>query len=120
MDANETANSRFASLAWGLLFIWLGAWWGFLEGNVLPDGTGALGVGVILVSLNLARWIKGIDISILSSAFGLLFVILGSLKLAKVSLHCPCLNLPLYALFLMILGGIMLIREFLPARKPSI
>ncbi len=120
MDSSETERSRFESLAWGLLFIWLGAWWGFLEGNVLPDGTGALGVGLILVGLNLARWLKGVEISILSSAFGMLFVLLGVLKLASIRLTCPCLQMPVYALFLIALGGIVLIREFLPARRPSV
>ena len=119
MDGNDTEN-RFETLAWGLLFIWLGAWWGFLEGKVLPGGTGVLGVGLILVGLNLARWLKGIEINILTSAFGALFLILGGLKVAKVGLNCPCLQMPVYALFLIILGGIVLAREFLPVRKTSI
>ena len=108
MDGNETDSRRFETLAWGLLFIWLGAWWGLLEGKFLPGGTGALGVGLILVGLNLARWFKGIPISILSSTFGALFLMLGALKLANVSLNCPCLQMPIYALFLLILGGIVL------------
>ena len=120
MDRNETENHRFETLAWGLLFVWLGTWWGLLEGRVLPGGMGALGVGLILLGLNLARWLKGIDISILSSAFGAFFLLLGSVKLANINLNCPCLQMPVYALFLIVLGGIVLLREFLPARKTSI
>ncbi len=120
MDVNETENQRFETLSWGLLFIWLGAWWGLLEDKVLPGGAGALGVGMILVGLNLARWLRGIPISILSSTFGALFLILGGMKLANVSMNCPCLQMPVYALFLIVLGGILLVREFMPARKTSI
>jgi hypothetical protein len=120
MDSNETGNRKFETLAWGLLFIWLGAWWGFLEGKALPGGAGALGVGLILVGLNLARWLKGLPVSILPSAFGALFLILGGMKLANVSLNCSCLQMPVYALFLIILGGILLVREFLPVRKTTI
>ena len=120
MDGNETENRRFETFAWGLLFIWLGAWWGLLEGKFLPGGTGALGVGLILVGLNLTRWLKGIAISLWSSALGALFLILGGLKLANVSVNCPCLQMPVYALFLIVLGGIVLVREFLPARKTTI
>ncbi len=120
MDRNETENRRFETLAWGSLFVWLGAWWGLLEGKGIPEGTGALGIGFILVGLNLARWLKGIPISILSSAFGALFLILGGMKLASVSLNCSCLQMPIYALFLIVLGGILLVREFLPVRKTSI
>ncbi len=120
MDVNETENNRLETLAWGLLFIWLGAWWGILGDKVFPGGTGALGVGLILIGLNVARWLKGIPISILSSSFGALFLILGGMKLADVSINCPCLQMPVYALFLIILGGILLVREFLPLRRTSI
>jgi hypothetical protein len=120
MDSNETTNHRFETFAWGLLFIWLGVWWGILEDRFLPNGAGAVGVGLILLGINLARWTKGIQISILSSTFGALFLILGSLKLANVILNCPNLQMPVCALFLIILGGIVLVREFFPIRETSI
>jgi len=116
MERIETDNRKFETLAWGLLLVWLGAWWGFLEDGFLPAGTGALGLGLILVGLNVARWFKGIPISTLSSSLGALFLILGAMKLAGRTLDCPCLQMPAFALFLIILGGIVLARELLPAK----
>jgi hypothetical protein len=120
MDSNETTDYRIETFAWGLLFIWLGAWWGILEDRFLPNGAGAVGVGLILLSINLARWTKGIQISTLSSTFGALFLILGSLKLANAILNFPNLQMPVCGLFLIILGLVVLVREFIPFRKTSI
>jgi hypothetical protein len=115
MEPIETKNQRFVTLGWGLLFVWLGAWWGFLENGLLPAGAGALGLGLILVGLNVVRWLKGVPINSLSSAFGALFLILGGMKLANITLDCPCLQMPVCALFMIILGGIVLVRALLPA-----
>jgi hypothetical protein len=119
MDANETGNRRFETLAWGLLLVWLGAWWGFLDSGILPGGSGALGVGLILLGLNIARWLNGIPISVLSTSFGALFLLLGLMKLADVARRCPMCNVNLFALFLILLGGIVLVREFLRVREIS-
>lgn len=81
MEPDEKDNRKFETLAWGLLFVWLGAWWGFLEDGVLPAGAGALGLGLILLGLNMARWLNEIPISTMSSAFGGLFFIMGGMKL---------------------------------------
>ncbi len=117
MDTVEMENRRFETLAWGLLFVWLGAWWGFLEGALLPAGSGALGTGLILIGLNAARWFKGIPVSTLSSAFGALFAIFGGVKLTGGALNCPVERIPIFALFLIILGTIVLVREFLSVRR---
>jgi hypothetical protein len=101
-----------------LLFVWLGAWWGYLEdGEIFAEGSGALGIGLILLGLNAARWFKGIPVNIVSSSFGALFLILGGSKLAGAALHCPVFEMPVFALFLIILGGMVLVREFLQARR---
>jgi hypothetical protein len=119
MDAIETENRGFEMLAFGLLLLWLGAWWGFLDSGILPGGSGALGVGLILLGLNMARWLKGIPISVLSTAFGALFLLVGLMKLADVARRCPMCNVNLFALFLILLGGIVLVREFLRVRETS-
>jgi hypothetical protein len=51
MNATQTQN-RLEAIAWVPLLIW----WGITElVKVLPDGTGAIGVGLILIGLNAAR-----------------------------------------------------------------
>jgi hypothetical protein len=119
MNATENLNRRFETLAWGLLFLWLGAWWGFWDSGILPGGSGALGVGLILLGLNMARWLKGIPISVLSTSFGALFLLLGLMKLADVARRCPICSVNLFALFLILLGGIVLVRELLRVRETS-
>ncbi len=119
MDNIESGNRSLETLAWGLLFVWLGAWWGFLEEGILPGGSGALGVGLILLGLNVARWFKGLPLNIFSATFGALFVALGLMKLADVARRCPICDINVFALFLILLGIFVLVREFLPFGKPA-
>ena len=118
MDTLENDNNRLETLAWGLLFLWLGLWWGFLEEG-FPGGSGSLGVGLILLGLNVARWLKGISVNVFSASFGVLFLILGGLKLARAARYCPDCDIPVFALFLMVLGAMVLVREFLQDRSQN-
>ena len=120
MDNTQALNRSLETLAWGLLFIWLGIWWGIIGlREFLPGGTGAFGIGLILLGLNGARWLKGISISLFSTSLGIFFLVLGGLKLARVVLHLPPFELPLCGIFLIVLGAILLSRELLQARERS-
>ena len=56
MENTRKFNPDLGAIAWGALFIL----WGLTElFPSLPEGTGALGIGAILLGLNLARYIKG-------------------------------------------------------------
>jgi hypothetical protein len=119
MDTDQSENHSFETLAWGLLLVWLGAWWGFLDEGILPAGSGALGVGLILLDLNVVRWLKGIPIHLLSTTFGTLFLLLGFMKLADAARRCPVCDLSIFALFLILLGIFVLVREFRGFGKPA-
>jgi hypothetical protein len=72
-----------AWLAWGAFFLW----WGLVDSDFgvlreLPRGMGWLGVGLILLGLNAARWRSGFSIGRLSLLLGLLATALGLAKLA--------------------------------------
>ncbi len=55
MENTRKFNPDLDTIAWGALFIL----WGITElFPALPDGTGALGIGAILLGLNLARSIE--------------------------------------------------------------
>jgi hypothetical protein len=76
MTMNETKklNQRYETIAWGALFLWMGVR-DLLPG--LPVGTGMLGIGLILLSLNLVRHLSHIPLNRVSTAIGGAAVLIG-------------------------------------------
>ena len=80
MDTGKEERD-LGTLAWGMLLIWCGIWWGLLEpSELLRAGTGALGFGLILLGVNVVRILKGIPINLFSTTIGCLFLMLGGLQ----------------------------------------
>ena len=118
MNHTGKENRDLETLAWGMLFIWCGTWWGILEpGQYLPAGTGAVGIGLILLGVNVVRALKGISINLCSTTIGMLFLILGGLKLARLYSHLPSFELSVCGIFLIVLGTSVLVRELLRNHK---
>jgi uncharacterized membrane protein HdeD (DUF308 family) len=104
MENTRKLNFDFSTIAWGVLFIL----WGITEMfPSLPEGTGAIGIGVILVGLNLARLWKEQPTSGFTTTLGVLALLLGALQLARPFLHLS-FELPIFAILLMVLGLILL------------
>jgi hydrogenase/urease accessory protein HupE len=100
-------------MAWGALFIW----WGITElVPGLPHGTGAIGIGLILLGLNVARSLNGVPTSGFTMTLGILALVLGGLELAISVLRLP-IELPVFAILLIVLGVILLARELLRSRN---
>ncbi len=107
MDSIQVRNRNFEGLAWGAIFIW----WGITElFHFLPDGTGALGLGLILLGVNAARYLNGIPMSGFSITVGILAVVWGGLELAGALLSLP-FQIPVFAILLIVLGVIVLGRS---------
>ncbi len=107
MNTSKSLNRNFETMAWGALFIW----WGLTELiPSLPAGIGAIGIGLILLGLNAARSLNGLPTSGFSITLGVLALIWGGLELAGTVLRLP-FELPVFAILLIVLGGIMLGRE---------
>ncbi len=107
MERLQGMNRTYEQLAWGAIFIW----WGITElFHSLPDGTGALGLGLILIGLNVARSLNGIPVSGFSITLGILALVWGGLELAGALLSLP-FELPVFAILLIVLGAIVLVRE---------
>ena len=107
MENTRKFNFDFEAIAWGAFFIL----WGITEAfKSLPDGMGTVGIGVILVGLNLARLWKGQPTSGFTTTLGVLALLLGTLQLARSFLHLS-FELPVFAILLMLLGVIVLVRE---------
>jgi hypothetical protein len=109
MNNTQTLNRNFEAIAWGALFIW----WGITElFTSLPDGTGAIGIGLILIGVNVARSLNGLPASRFSTTLGILALVWGGLELVGVLLSLP-FELPIFAILLMVLGVILLGDEIL-------
>jgi hypothetical protein len=107
MENTAKFSINFETIAWGALFIL----WGIMEMiPSLPDGTGATGIGLILISLYAARSWTGQTTSSFTITFGFLAFLLGALQLAEHYLHLS-FDLPIFAILLLALGMIMLVRE---------
>ena len=113
MDNTRKLNRNLETMAWGTLFIW----WGITElFQFLPHGTGAIGIGLIFLGLNMARSLNGIPTSGFSTTLGILALVLGGLELAGSLLALP-FDIPVFAILLIVLGVILLARELLRSRN---
>jgi len=103
----QTINRYFESIAWGALFVW----WGILElVKGLPNGIGATGIGLILISLNVARALNHIPTSGFTTFLGVLALVWGGLELAKVTLGLP-FEISVFPVLLIVMGTFTLVRE---------
>jgi hypothetical protein len=108
IETARVSNRNLVTLAWGAFLIW----WGIADGDFglvpsLPPGTGWVGVGLILLGLNAARWRLGTPVSSFSITIGILALSLGVLKLAGALPHPP-IEVPTLAILMIELGGIVL------------
>ena len=107
MDNLQTLNRRLEAIAWGAFFVW----WGVTElFPSLPEGIGAIGIGVILLGLNAARSMNSIPASGFTTTLGILALALGALELLRLVLRLP-FELPVFGILLIVLGMIFLGRE---------
>jgi len=109
MENVRTLNRNLEVMAWGALFVW----WGITElFPFLPHGAGTIGVGLILLGLNVARLLSGVRASGFTITLGILALVWGGLELAGSLLALP-FQIPVFAVLLIVLGAIMLVRELL-------
>jgi len=105
-------NETLEAVAWGVLLVW----WGITElFSFLPNGTGAIGVGLILLGLNVMRSLNGVPIRVWSTVLGILALVWGGLDLAG-SLLRPSFEMPTFAILLVVLGVMLVGRELIRNR----
>ena len=107
MENTRKGNLDFGKIAWGAFFILWGLTAMFPS---LPKGAGAIGIGVILVGLNLARLWNGQPINWFTTIIGSIALLLGGLDLVRAYLHIS-FDLPVFAILLLALGLFTLVRE---------
>lgn len=112
MDARGL-NRRYETIAWGAFFMW----WGLISWlHILPEGVGAIGIGVILLSLNLARYMSHIPTSGFTIFLGLLALTLGGCDLARMVLHLE-IAVPFFPLLLIVIGVVWLARALVSTNR---
>ncbi len=112
MNNTQTLNRNFEAVAWGALFIW----WGVIElVKNLPNGTGLVGIGLILLGLNAARYFKGVPMSGFTTVCGVLALVWGALELVGVLVSLP-FEIPVFAILLIVLG-VMVLAPSLAGRR---
>ena len=102
-------NKRMEAVAWGLFLIMLGG--SLLVGReTVPKGWWTIGVGVIMLGLNLARYLTGIKMSGFTVVLGILAVIGGILELTGMKQIEG-------AILLVILGAYLLLKPYIERRS---
>ncbi len=105
MNDKLYSNWKIEAAGWSAIFIW----WGVVElSKFLPNGTGAIGIGLILIGINVARKHYGIPGSRFTTTLGILTLVWGGLDLANALLRLP-FELPIFAILLIVLGVIVLV-----------
>jgi len=106
-ESQRTLNQKYVTIAWGAFFIWWGITTLF---QFLPDGTSTIGIGLILLGLNAARYYSKIPTSGFTITLGVIALVLGGFELAQTVLRLPY-ELPVFAVLLIVLGIALLARE---------
>jgi hypothetical protein len=113
MNHTPSIQRNYEAISWGALLIW----WGVTElFNSLPDGTGAIGIGLILIGVNAARLLTGSPVSRFSTTLGILALVWGGLEFAGAFLSLP-FELPIFAVLLIVLGVIVLMPDLTGKRS---
>ena len=110
-------DDKLETMAWGLLFIWWGLrWWVLIS---LPDGSGLVGTGIILLSLNLIRSLAGISIRRFTTTLGLLAAGVGGLMVVNETMQLS-FQLPVFETLLIVIGIIFVGRGLLRASQADL
>lgn len=107
--AKAVLNKRLESVFWGLFLIMLGGW-ALIPAATIPKGAWSVGVGLIMLGLNAARYLNGIRMSGFTTVLGILAVVGGVAEY----LGWDSLN---GALILIILGAYLIIKPWFDEKK---
>lgn len=110
IDPDKAAlNKRLENVAWGLFLIMLGGF-ALVPDEVIPKGLWSIGIGLIMLGLNLARYIKKIKMSGFTTVLGILSLVGGILELLGIT------NIE-GAMLLIILGAYLIVKPWFDERK---
>ena len=110
VDEEKAAlNKRLETAAWGLFLIMLGGF-AFVPSHRVPDGLWSIGVGLIFLGLNVARYVNNLRMSGFTTFLGIISLVGGVADLFwEKSLEAP--------LLLIVLGGYLILKPWFEKRQ---
>ncbi len=110
VDPGKAAtNKRLETIAWGAFLIMLGGFM-FVPEEIIKGGWWSIGVGLIFLGLNAARYFNGLRMSGFTTFLGIISVIGGVLDLVGIEGVDG-------AVLLIALGGYLLLKPYLEKRQ---
>jgi hypothetical protein len=110
IDPDKAAlNKRLESICWGLFLIMLGGFM-FVPHEIIKGGWWSVGIGLIMLGLNVARYFNQIRMSSFTTFLGILSLISGIAQLLGWTFLED-------ALFFLLLGAFLLIRPLFDKRQ---
>jgi hypothetical protein len=110
IDANKAElNKRMEAVAWGCFLIMLGGF-AFIPKQQVPEGLWSIGVGIIMIGLNVARYMKQIRMSGFTTVLGIISIVGGVVQLFGVKDVEG-------AFLLIILGAYLIVKPWFDRRK---
>lgn len=79
-EEQKALNSRLEAMGWGLFLIMIGGF-ALIPGDQIPRGVWSIGVGLIMLGLNAARYYYGLKLSGFTTFLGLLALLGGIAQL---------------------------------------
>ena len=109
VDPEKAAlNKRMESIAWGAFLIMLGCRF-FIPDEQVSEGWWSIGVAIILLGLNAARYFSGLRMSGFTVALGVIALLTGIGELAG-------LDLPVLPILLILLGANLLLKPWFESK----
>jgi len=110
VDPEKVAmNKRFESVGWGFFLIMLGGF-AFIPDTTISKGFWSIGIGLIFLGLNVARYMNGIHMSGFTTFIGILSLVGGIIQL----LGWKSMD---GAFFLIILGAYLILKPWFDKRQ---
>ncbi len=109
-DEQVTLNKRLEQIGWGLFLIMIGGI-ALVPDRQIPEGTWLIGAGLIMLGLNLARYINHLPLSSFTLVVGTLAIMMGASDFFGV-------ELPFFPILLIVIGASILLKPLFE-RGPS-
>ncbi len=113
-DDIKNLNGRYETFAWGLFFILVGV-------IILIPGEQSdeflVGIGIILLGLNMVRYLYKIPTSIGTIILGIMALILGIIPLLRRVLNFPKFEVDIFPILLLIIGLYFLVSAIKRTKK---
>ncbi len=101
-------DKRLGTISWAVFLIMIGGI-GLVPKGLMPGGTWLIGVGLILLGLNVTRYLYGIKMRLFSILLGLVALIAGLGNLSGV-------DLPILSILLIVIGADLILKPWFEKR----